>query len=131
MSDIIECVSKANEYLPIFSALVGACVAGAILYINNLATIKSSERKHHREIMINTSFNHWKEKTNMAISVGGHVECDPLESYIVSLLVFSESLSDKKITKENIIEILKYTNEIDDLVSNYQSNKHKKEKQQK
>jgi len=127
MPDISECVNKANEYLPIFSALGGACVAGAIVYINNLATIKSSERKHNRELMLNTAFESWKQSTDIAIAkmnAGHSAKTLPLDSHIISLLVFSESFTGKNITKDNVLESLNKVSEINDAVSKYHIDKH-------
>jgi len=118
-----------RDLLLVVGTLGGALIGSFSTIIITLITKNSEERKHFRGLVINTAFESWKSRVEMAKIQSSHhnVQILPLDNYIVHMLKISELVFSKKINKENIENILKEADEISDIANNYKYRKDKLE----
>jgi len=111
---ILELLIKMPGFLPVAGTLGGAFITGIITYGINRTNKKSEERKHLREVIVNTAIENWKQDYDAAIKTGQGIKLAPLESYIIHMTKLSDILFDPdKITSKKLISKLK---EVDDII---------------
>lgn len=93
-----------NFYLIITSATVSAGIASLITFINEWFRRNSEERKHQRELILKASIESWKVQN--AFCEPRHLPALPLDAFIIHNTLLLEALLKKKITAQNISEIL-------------------------
>jgi hypothetical protein len=88
------------------AAVLAAGVSGlcsAITAIGVVAfTKRSDERRHLREIVIKTAIENWKVVNQAALEA--RAERLPLDVYLVHMLKFSELLTKKHLTRDDIVK---------------------------
>jgi len=109
-------------WAPVLTALAGGSLVGIFNFIKDWQNRKSEERRHFREVMLNTALEHWKQSSQVWLEMGNRgkkVSLLPIESNIIYLMKLSEVLMDNKITKDNILDKLKEVREVTLKVEEY------------
>lgn len=89
-----------------WAAILAASVAGLFSTITAIVVIvytkRSDERRHLRELIVRTAIENWKEVGEVARRAGANHM--PLDVYIVHMLKFSEIMTRKNVTPEDLAE---------------------------
>jgi hypothetical protein len=121
-------------WVPIVAALAGGALVGILNFVKDWQDRKSMERRHLRELLLNTALTHSGQLTSVFIEFikkGQKASLAPIEATIVHLIKFSEVLLDTKITKDNIVNKLKEAREISAEVEKYIKTEEASEKNKK
>lgn len=87
-------------------AFIGSISTVLVTWINK----RSEERKHYREIVIKTAVENYKVHVDIGKYTGHGAEQDPLDSYILHMMILLDNLSFRKMTRKKVMKgIEKYT----------------------
>lgn len=95
------------------AAIVGSVVSAMAAFLIASITKKYEDRKHLRELIINTAYKEWEYTANYLRSTpsGGHQL--PLTDYIIVMSKYADMALDKNLTSENIESKLEEIGNID------------------
>lgn len=111
---VLELLIKMPGFLAVAGTLCGAFITGLITYGINRTNKISEEKRHLREVIVNTAIENWKQDYDAAIKEGKSITLAPLESYIIHMTKLSDILFDSdKITSKKLISKLK---EVDSII---------------
>lgn len=89
-------------------AFIGSISTVLVTWINK----RSEERKHYREIVIKTAVENYKVGVDIGKYTGHGAEQAPLGAYILHMMIFIDSLSFRKMTREKLMKGIEKYNEI-------------------
>lgn len=108
----------SSEELTLIGTLSGVIIGSLATIIITWINKRSEERRHKREIIIRAATESWKQSVELVEKRGGKVES--LDIFIIHLIKLSEVLlTNKNLTSENIISLLKEIDKVTDLASDY------------
>ena len=108
-----ENVPAWTLWVPAIAAIGGSVITGFVAFWTARQIRKSEEKKHLRGLLFNAAIENWKTRMGIMKDLGGSVQ--PLDSFIIHMLKFSELL-EKDITKDNVSEIIKSSREFGDIM---------------
>lgn len=85
-----------------FSSIAGVSITALFNYLNTRLTKQSEERRHQRELIIKAAIDNWKQATDIAMASPFVERINPLDSYIIHMIKFSELLVDDKVDSSNV-----------------------------
>ena len=113
------------QELTIVSTLAGTFIGSFFTFLVMWVSKHYEERKHFRELMIHVASEHWKHTTTTTATrpEGGWVQ--PFDVYLISMLKLSKLLSRKHLTPEKVLEIIKETEEMTDIIIKHKQKRSK------
>lgn len=112
-------LTELLPWAPIIGAFGGALITGLVAFGINFVNKKSEERRHIRDLAMNTAFKYWQHHMENALEnhkrTGKENVVSPLDSYVIHILKLFEIMTDKKINKDNIEAKLKEIYELEDI----------------
>lgn len=122
------------NYPPELLVLIGTLGASALAVVATLAatwiTKRSEERKHLRELVMQGAIENWKLQMEIYRETKRAMRIIPLDVYIIQMLKLSDVLMSQDLTPENVIERLKETDHLTNVVTDYKR-EHTEERLQK
>jgi hypothetical protein len=101
----------------LLGALIGGLVSIAVVCINR----RFDDRRHLRELAMNGAIQYWIRNAEFAIQqahvTGKDQDIVPLDTTIIHMLLLAELLSQKRITKENVVDEITRIRRISDIAA--------------
>lgn len=112
LAKVSELLTAVPQLVTLVAALSGTAVGalGTILvtWINN----KSAERRHLKELVFTGAVENWKKTLEVAAQLPSPPAVAPLGDYILGLVATADLFLRRKITKDNLRQILEETDRL-------------------
>ena len=82
----------------------GAFIGSISTVLVSLINKRSEERKHYREIVIKTAVENYKVHVDICKYNKQETEQDPLDSYILHMMILFDTLSFRKMTRKKVMK---------------------------
>jgi gas vesicle protein len=114
------------EQTTLIGTLAGALVGSLSTLLITVIDKKSDERRHRRELIVRAAVESWKQSVETVISAG-RGKIYGFDVYIIHMLRVSELLDGKKLTSDNVVRLMKETDEVTRKVIEYKDGLSKSE----
>ena len=101
----------------VLSAMTGVIVGGIIPGVISYVTLKSQERKQHRELIFSAAVENFKQACEMARTTGGQVM--PLDDFLIHMAKLSEIVINKKFDDSSVEKYLQQLNDLMKRIENW------------
>lgn len=90
----------------LISGAVGGSVAALLNLLSNWLARRSEERRHLRNLIINTAVETWKKYCDTCIASGQKGVLLPVEVFILQMNKFASSITTEKIDASNVKRLI-------------------------
>lgn len=94
------------ELAALIGTIIGALIGSTSTLLVTWITKRSEERKHFRELIMTSALEHWKQQIDIGLKSPFPTRVNPLYTFIIHMLKFSELAWGKDLSPENIGKIL-------------------------